>query len=140
MLICLMTPRRYFCWLIEAVRNGADIAIGSRYVNGGQNVGWAWQRKVLSQCANWLVRFLLLRLPIHDATNGFRVFRQGALERLNLGGIRVEGYAFQFVSTALAICEGLNVVEVPITFHERKFSKETRQTVESVASKNAPRN
>ncbi|MFN3421089.1 MAG: polyprenol monophosphomannose synthase [Armatimonadota bacterium] len=108
--------------LIEAVQNGADIAIGSRYVNGGEIVGWAWQRKVLSQCANWLIR-LLLRLPIHDATSGFRVFRQAALERLDLGRIRVDGYAFQFVSVALAIWEGLKVVEVPISFCERKFGR-----------------
>ena len=108
--------------LIEAVQNGADIAIGSRYVNGVQIVGWAWQRKVLSQCANWLVRFLL-RLPIHDTTSGFRVFRRRALERLNLGRINVDGYACQFASAALAVWEGLNVVEVPITFRERKLGR-----------------
>lgn len=108
--------------LIESVQNGADIAIGSRYVNGGQIIGWAWQRKVLSQCANWLVR-ILLRLPIHDATSGFRVFRRRALEQLNLGRIKVDGYAFQFVSAALAVWEGLNVVEVPIIFRERKLGR-----------------
>jgi len=108
--------------LIEAVQNGADISIGSRYVNGGQIVGWTWQRKVLSQCANRLIR-LLLKLPIRDATSGFRVFHRGALERLNLGRIKVDGYAFQFVSAALAVWEGLKVVEVPITFCERKFGR-----------------
>jgi len=105
--------------LVAEVLKGADIVIGSRYVVGGRIIGWSWQRKVLSQWANWLVRFLL-RLPVHDSTSGFRLFRREALERLQLERVKVNGYAFQFVGTAMAVWEGLKVVEVPITFRERK--------------------
>jgi len=108
--------------LLTAVQNGADIAIGSRYVAGGSAVGWLWRRKTFSQSANWLVR-CLLRLPIRDSTSGFRLFCREALERLQLERLQVSGYAFQFVSAAMAIGEGLKVVEVPITFRERKFGR-----------------
>lgn len=108
--------------LLAAVQEGADLAIGSRYVAGGGVIGWSWRRKALSKCANWLVR-RLLRLPIRDSTSGFRLFRREALERLRLERIRVDGYAFQFVSAAMAIWEGLKVTEVPIVFRERQLGQ-----------------
>jgi dolichol-phosphate mannosyltransferase len=66
---------------------------------------------------------ILLGLPIRDSTSGFRLFRRKALEKLQLERLKVNGYAFQFVSAAMAIREGLKVVEVPITFRERKFGR-----------------
>jgi dolichol-phosphate mannosyltransferase len=108
--------------LVSAIQGGADLVIGSRYIAGGKVIGWAWKRKILSRCANWLVR-ILLGLPIRDSTSGFRLFRRKALEKLQLERLKVNGYAFQFVSAAMAIREGLKVVEVPITFRERKFGR-----------------
>ncbi len=108
--------------LLTAVRNGADIAIGSRYVTGGDVVGWSWQRRVLSKMANALVRFVL-RLPVRDCTSGFRLFRRSALERLSLERVRVKGFAFQFSSLASAVGEGLRVVEVPVVFRERQSGR-----------------
>lgn len=61
--------------LVTAAQNSADIAIGSRYIAVGKIVGWAWHRKVLSRCANWLVQHLL-GLPIRDSTSGFWLFRR----------------------------------------------------------------
>jgi dolichol-phosphate mannosyltransferase len=108
--------------LVSVIQGGADLVIGSRYIAGGKVIGWAWKRKILSRCANWLVR-ILLGLPIRDSTSGFRLFRRKALEKLQLERLKVNGYAFQFVSTALAVWEGLKVVEVPITFRERQLGR-----------------
>lgn len=80
------------------------------------------EKKILSHCANWLVR-ILLGLPVRDSTSGFRLFQRKALEKLQLERLKVNGYAFQFVSTALAVWEGLKVVEVPITFRERQLGR-----------------
>jgi dolichol-phosphate mannosyltransferase len=108
--------------LVSAIQGDADLVIGSRYIAGGKVIGWAWKRKILSRCANWLVR-ILLGLPIRDSTSGFRLFQRKALEKLQLERLKVNGYAFQFVSTALAVWEGLKVVEVPITFRERQLGR-----------------
>lgn len=108
--------------LLHALRRGADIAIGSRYVAGGGVVGWSLFRRVLSLGANFLVR-AVLNLPVKDSTSGFRLYRKDALQRLALHRLRVEGYGFLFLSTALAVWSGLKVVEVPIVFMDRRRGK-----------------
>lgn len=108
--------------LLQTVRSGADIALGSRYVPGGGVEGWSLFRQVLSRSANWLVR-TLLGLPVHDCTSGFRLYRREALHRLPLERLRVEGYGFLYLSTALAIWNGLRIAEVPIIFAERRRGK-----------------
>lgn len=108
--------------LLEALGGGADIALGSRYVEGGGIVGWSLFRRVLSRSANFLVR-TVLNLPVRDSTSGFRLYRRDALQRLALHRLRVEGYGFLFLSTALAVWNGLKVVEVPIVFVDRRRGK-----------------
>ncbi len=108
--------------LWQAIKEGADIALGSRYVAGGGVEGWSVFRRLLSRGANWLVR-TLLRLPVRDCTSGFRLYRRDALTKLPLERLRVEGYGFLYLSTALAVWEGLHIAEVPIVFVDRRCGK-----------------
>lgn len=106
--------------LLDALRRDADVVLGSRYVVGGSTIGWPWYRSVLSRVGNWYAR-TILRLPVRDATAGFRVFNHRALGSLPFESIRSQGYCFLIEVTLLALRSGLNVVEVPVTFVERKL-------------------
>ncbi len=100
------------------VDGGADVAIGSRYVPGGSTAGWSWFRRMLSSTANHYVR-LMLGVPTHDSTAGFRIYRADALRRLDPATCRSANYAFQVEMTYRAVGAGLRIVEVPIRFIER---------------------
>src|SRR4051812_20783704 len=79
--------------LVDALA-GADIVIGSRYVAGGRTVGWPWHRRVISRCAGWYAR-AVLRLPTHDPTAGFKAYRIGALNQIEVATTTTSGYGFQ---------------------------------------------
>lgn len=101
-----------------AALSEADLAIGSRYVDGGRVVNWGLARRVLSRAANLYVS-LWLRLDVRDVTSGYRAWRSAILPSLHLETVRSEGYGFQIEMTRrLVKCHG-RVLEVPITFHER---------------------
>jgi dolichol-phosphate mannosyltransferase len=104
--------------LLRSLRH-ADLALGSRYVPGGSVVNWPRRRELLSRGANVYTR-LALRLPVHDATGGYRAFRRATLERVDLAGVASQGYCFQVDLAWRAWRAGLRVVEVPITFVERE--------------------
>lgn len=104
--------------LLEALSEGADLAIGSRWVEGGEVVNWPWSREVLSRGGNTYAR-LLLGLPVRDATAGFRAYRAATLEKIGLDDVQSQGYCFQVDLTLRTIRNGLRVREVPITFVER---------------------
>jgi dolichol-phosphate mannosyltransferase len=104
--------------LLEATRN-ADLAIGSRYVPGGTLRNWPAHRVMLSSFANRYVR-AITRLPVHDCTSGFRCWRRELLARLPLDRIVSDGYAFQVELVWEARAAGGRIVEVPITFVERR--------------------
>lgn len=106
--------------LLNAIDNGADVAIGSRYVEGGTVRNWPWRRLVLSRSANTYAR-LLLGVDIHDITAGYRAYRREVLEKLNLADVDSKGYCFQVDLTWRSISNGFSVVEVPITFTEREL-------------------
>lgn len=106
--------------LLERVEDGADVAIGSRYVPGGSVQNWPRHREVLSRGANLYTR-LLLTIPVRDATAGFRAYRTTALSKLSLDGVESQGYCFQVDLTWRAVRAGLRVDEVPITFVEREL-------------------
>ena len=106
--------------LLDALDNGADLAIGSRYVAGGTVRNWPWRRLVLSKTANTYSR-LLLGVGIHDITAGYRAYRREALEKLDLATVDSKGYCFQIDLTWRTINSGFTVVEVPITFTEREL-------------------
>ncbi|MCB0093605.1 MAG: glycosyltransferase, partial [Caldilineaceae bacterium] len=78
--------------LLRLAIDGYDMVVGSRYVAGGQVVGWPWPRKLLSATANWLAH-LALGVDIHDCTAGFRCYRRRVLERINLNTIFSSGYS-----------------------------------------------
>ena len=97
----------------------ADLVIGSRYIPGGRLSNWPAHRRVLSRFANWYVR-AITRLPVHDCTSGFRCWTRGLLARLPLDRIVSDGYAFQVEMAWEAQAAGGRIVEVPITFVERR--------------------
>lgn len=107
--------------LLEATR-GADLVIGSRYVEGGALRDWPWHRIALSRFANVYVR-TITRLPIHDCTSGFRAWRADLLRRVPLDRILSDGYAFQVELVWEAHTRGSRIAEVPITFVERRLGE-----------------
>ena len=96
-----------------------DLTIGSRWVKGGQIIGWAKHREILSRFGSGYSR-ILLGLNVRDCTSGFRVFSRRAVEVINLGNIESNGYGFQVETLYRAQQAGLKVGEVPITFIERR--------------------
>jgi glycosyltransferase involved in cell wall biosynthesis len=109
---------------------GADLVIGSRYVPGGRVVDWPARRERLSRGGNRYVR-AVTGLPLTDATSGFRAFRAPVLETLDLGTVHSEGYCFQVDLALRTWRAGFRVVEIPITFVERRAgaSKISRRIV-----------
>jgi dolichol-phosphate mannosyltransferase len=104
--------------LREACINGADVAIGSRYVTGVNVVNWPMSRVLMSYFASVYVRFIT-GITIQDATAGFKCFRRRVLKTVSLDKIRFVGYAFQIEMKFTAIKHGFKVVEVPIIFTDR---------------------
>ena len=105
--------------LIAACRDGADVAVGSRYVAGGGIAGWSAGRRALSRLGSWYAR-RTLSVGVRDLTGGFKCFTGPALRRVAYGAVRARGYAFQVETTHRAIVAGLTVVEIPIVFTERR--------------------
>jgi dolichol-phosphate mannosyltransferase len=106
--------------LLDAIDAGADVAIGSRYVDGGAVRNWPVRRLVLSKTANTYAR-LLLGVGIHDITAGYRAYRRSVLEKIGLDAVDSKGYCFQVDLTWRAVNNGFIVTEVPITFTEREL-------------------
>lgn len=104
--------------LYAAVEAGADLVLGSRWVPGGGVENWPKHREALSRGGNWYVR-RALRLPLADATGGFRIFTADALRTLELDEVESHGYCFQVDLARRAVRAGLDVREVPIDFVER---------------------
>ncbi|MBY0542235.1 MAG: polyprenol monophosphomannose synthase [Sphingobacteriaceae bacterium] len=104
--------------LREACVNGADVAIGSRYIKGVNVVNWPMGRVLMSYFASMYVR-LITGINIQDATAGFKCYRRKVLETIPMDKIKFVGYAFQIEMKFTAIKYGFNVVEVPIIFTDR---------------------
>jgi dolichol-phosphate mannosyltransferase len=103
----------------EAFQQGADMVVGSRNVEGGGVEGWGFGRHVLSKGGSLYSR-LILGVDVQDMTTGYKGYRRRALERIDLGSIRSNGYSFQIETTYRALRAGLKVVEVPIVFVDRR--------------------
>jgi len=108
--------------LIQTCENGADVALGSRYVAGGGTVNWSPVRQLISMGGSLYAR-LLLGVGVRDLTGGFKCFRREVLEAIDLGAVRTDGYAFQIELTYRALRRGFRVVEVPITFVDREVGR-----------------
>jgi len=104
--------------LLQAIRRGADLAIGSRYVAGGATPDWPRSRRLLSRSGNLYAR-CLLRLAVSDATSGLRAYRASALTRAAFDATVASGYGFQIELTARVARNGGRIDEVPIVFHDR---------------------
>jgi dolichol-phosphate mannosyltransferase len=105
--------------LYLACRDGADVAVGSRYVPGGKIENWPWDRRFYSQ-GGALYTKLITWMPINDPTAGFICYRKEVLETINLNEIKFVGYAFQIEMKFASWKLGFKIVEVPITFKDRK--------------------
>ncbi|HVF84555.1 MAG TPA: polyprenol monophosphomannose synthase [Abditibacteriaceae bacterium] len=99
-----------------------DLVVGSRYVPGGGTRNWGLDRKVLSAGANALAR-TLLQLPVRDCTGGFRCWKRELIERAGVLDVRIEGYAFLFVTLDQVRRSGAHIGEVPIIFVDREHGK-----------------
>ena len=97
----------------------ADLVLGSRWVPGGEVVNWPKSREILSRGGNAYAR-TMLRLPLQDATGGYRAYRREVLDSLPLGDVASQGYCFQVDLAWQSWKAGWDVVEVPITFVERE--------------------
>jgi dolichol-phosphate mannosyltransferase len=104
--------------LIAACDEGADLALGSRYVPGGGTENWGIARRIVSWGGSFYAR-TMLGVPIRDLTGGFKCFRRIVLETVDLDAIESKGYAFQIETTYRALRKGFRVVEVPIRFVDR---------------------
>tara|TARA_Y100000310_G_scaffold143479_1_gene142846 strand:+ start:2565 stop:3281 length:717 start_codon:yes stop_codon:yes gene_type:complete len=105
--------------MISELCAGADVAVGSRYVEGGGvDASWSFKRRFLSSASNRMIR-AVTGVKVRDATGGFKAYRADALAKIDFTRIRSKGFGFQ-TEVAMA-CQrlGLNVVEHPITFIDR---------------------
>jgi dolichol-phosphate mannosyltransferase len=106
--------------LLDAVEQGADLVLGSRWVPGGKVVNWPLHRKLISRGGSLYSR-ILLGVRYRDITGGYRAFRRETLEQIDLTKVDSVGYGFQVDMLWRAAQLGLKIVEVPITFVEREF-------------------
>jgi dolichol-phosphate mannosyltransferase len=108
--------------LIAACEAGADLALGSRWVDGGGTVNWGFLRRCISRGGSLYAR-LVLGVGIRDLTSGFKCFRRAVLETIDRDAIAARGYGFQIEGTYRALRAGFRVVEVPITFVDRRVGE-----------------
>jgi dolichol-phosphate mannosyltransferase len=114
-------PPKDLLRLLEACDSGgADVAVGSRYVEGGGVVNWPKNRLMLSKGASLYTR-MVTGMPVMDPTAGFVCYRRQVLETIDLDKVRFVGYAFQIGMKFLAYRAGFVIKEVPIHFVERQF-------------------
>ncbi|HKF34123.1 MAG TPA: polyprenol monophosphomannose synthase [Jatrophihabitantaceae bacterium] len=104
--------------LLAALRD-ADVVLGSRWVAGGTVVNWPKSRELISRSGNLYTR-IALGMPLRDATGGYRAYRRGVLESIDLDSVASQGYCFQVDLAWRAARAGFRVVEVPITFADRE--------------------
>ena len=105
--------------LLAALESGADAAIGSRYIGGVRVINWPMRRLLLSTSATTFAR-IVTRLPLTDATSGFKALRMDALRRLDRQALQAQGYGFQIELHHALWRSGARLVEVPIIFTERR--------------------
>ncbi|TML37320.1 MAG: polyprenol monophosphomannose synthase [Actinobacteria bacterium] len=113
-----------------AATEEADLAIGSRYVGGGETVNWGVVRRAISAGGSLYAR-VLLSVAIRDLTAGFKCYRADVLRTIDLDAVDSKGYAFQIETVYRAVRAGFRVVEVPIRFVDREVggSKMSRAIV-----------
>jgi dolichol-phosphate mannosyltransferase len=105
--------------MLAPLMHDADLVLGTRYMPGGDTVGWPWYRKLISRGGTLFARTVLL-LPYRDLTGGFKAWRRELLDAIRLRETAGSGYGFQIETTWWAHRRGARIVEVPIVFRERE--------------------
>jgi dolichol-phosphate mannosyltransferase len=120
--------------LVATAGAGADLVLGSRYVEGGGTLNWGLVRRLVS-AGGCLYARVVLGLRVRDLTGGFKCFHRDVLEAIDLDDVAAEGYAFQVEMTYRATLLGFRVVELPIVFTDRVAggSKMSRRIVAEAA-------
>lgn len=113
---------KYLPRLIDTARDEADIAVGSRYVEGGGTVNWGIGRQIISRGGSMYVR-TILGVPLHDTTAGFKCFNRRVLETINLDEVQSSGYGFQIELSYRALKKGFTIKEIPIVFEDRRVGQ-----------------
>lgn len=113
---------KYLPRLIDAAMAGADVVVGSRYVEGGGTVNWGLVRRLISRGGSLYARSIL-GVSTRDLTAGFKCFNRHVLEAIDLEDVRSSGYAFQIELTYRALRKGFTVKEVPIVFEDRRVGR-----------------
>jgi dolichol-phosphate mannosyltransferase len=108
--------------LIQALLDGADFAVGSRYVDGGGTQNWGLMRKVISRGGSLYSRTILGH-PLGDLTGGFNAWKKETLRGMGLERVRSEGYSFQIELKYRALEAGFKGIEVPILFEDRRVGQ-----------------
>jgi len=123
-------PPRYLPALLDEAMQGADLVLGSRYVDGGGTLNWGVARRFVSRGGSFYAR-TILGIRIRDLTGGFKCFNRRVLESLELEQVKSTGYAFQIELTYRALKKGFRVKEIPIVFEDRRVgqSKMSRKIV-----------
>lgn len=113
---------RYLPALVAAARDGADMAIGSRYTKGGGTENWGIGRQAISRFGGFYAR-TILGVPVRDMTSGFACYRRATLERLALDEVSSNGYSFQIEMKYRVLRAGMRIVELPIVFVDRRVGQ-----------------
>jgi dolichol-phosphate mannosyltransferase len=113
---------RYLPELLNRARAGADVVVGSRYVDGGGTINWGVGRQMISRGGSFYARSVL-GIGLRDLTSGFILWRRRALEAIDLGAVKSNGYSFQIEMKYRALAAGLAVVEIPIVFVDRRVGQ-----------------
>lgn len=108
--------------LLAALEDGADMAIGSRYVPGGGTENWGISRKLISRGGGFYAR-TVLGVKVADLTAGFKAWKSATLRAIGLAEVKALGYGFQIEMTYRTICHGFKVAEVPIKFVDRRVGQ-----------------
>jgi dolichol-phosphate mannosyltransferase len=109
---------RYLPDFLRAIED-ADLVVGSRYIPGGDTPDWPRLRRLISGSGNLFARFVL-GIPVRDCTSGFRCYRRGILQSIDLDAVQSHGYAFQVELIYQVMLQGFKFVEVPIVFPDRR--------------------
>jgi dolichol-phosphate mannosyltransferase len=108
--------------LLQALDEGADLAVGSRYVRGGGTQNWGVGRQIISRGGGFYAR-TALGVRVRDLTAGFKAWRADTLKGIDLDAVNAKGYGFQIEMTFRAVRNGFRVVEVPIMFVDRRVGE-----------------
>jgi dolichol-phosphate mannosyltransferase len=113
---------RYLPRMVELAEGGADLVVGSRYVEGGGTINWGIGRQLISRAGGHYAR-LILDLDVRDPTSGFLCYRRETLEQIDLGAVHSNGYGFQIEMKYRVHRAGLRIVEIPIIFEDRRVGQ-----------------